>query len=138
MVKPMVPELMVQQQINGAWQHMVGVMMLNRARGVVVKKVLPEFLKRWPTPEKYLRSRSATVQRILHPLGFYRRREEAIRKMSQDFLNWDGQDANDLYGIGRYGSDSYRIFFNHEYDIHPLDKELRAYLEGMGYPQPNL
>lgn len=40
MVKPMVPELMVQQQIDGAWQHMVGVMMLNRARGVVVKKVL--------------------------------------------------------------------------------------------------
>lgn len=58
--------------------------------------------------------------------------------MSQDFLNWDGQDANDLYGIGRYGSDSYRIFFNHEYEIHPLDKELRAYLESIGYPQPNL
>jgi hypothetical protein len=32
-----------------------------------------------------------------------------------------------LYGIGEYGSQSYRIFFNKE-RFEPKDKELRRYL----------
>jgi hypothetical protein len=51
--------------------------------------------------------------------------------MSQDFINWDGADATKLYGIGQYGSESYRIFFLGE-RFEPQDKELRRYL---GYPQ---
>jgi len=35
----------------------------------------------------------------------------------------------DLPGIGKYGSDSYRIFVRGELDVRPTDKELRKYLE---------
>jgi len=28
----------------------------------------------------------------------------------KDYLTWDGNDATMLYGIGEYGSQSYRIF----------------------------
>jgi hypothetical protein len=56
-------------------------------------------------------------------------REHRIRRMSLNFLTWDGQDATELYGIGKYGSDSYEIFFKQNYTVEPTDKELKRYLE---------
>ena len=49
--------------------------------------------------------------------------------MSYDYLTWDGDDATMLYGIGKYGSDSYEIFFKQNYSVEPTDKELKRYLE---------
>jgi hypothetical protein len=49
--------------------------------------------------------------------------------MSQDYLTWDGNDATMLYGIGKYGSDSYEIFYKQNYTVVPTDKELKRYLE---------
>jgi len=49
--------------------------------------------------------------------------------MTEDFLTWDGQDATMLYGIGKYGSDSYEIFFKKNYTVEPTDKELKRYLQ---------
>ena len=130
MVEPLRDDLMVQQQINGAWQHMVGVIMLNQTGRKPVKTVLPEFLSRWPTAEAYLASDPDDVKAVIRPLGFYNRRENTFRRMSEDYLTWDGDDATVLYGIGQYGSESYRIFFQGE-RFEPQDKELRNYL---GYP----
>jgi adenine-specific DNA glycosylase len=131
MAQPLRDDLMVQQQIDGAWQHMVGVIMLNQTGRKPVKTVLPEFLERWPTPEAYLASDPDEVKSVIRPLGFFNRRERSIRRMSEDYLTWDGTDATVLYGIGQYGSESYRIFFQGE-RFEPQDKELRRYL---GYPQ---
>jgi len=131
MPQPLRDDLMVQQQIDGPWQHMVGVIMLNQTGRKPVKTVLPEFLERWPTPEAYLDSDPDEVKSVIRPLGFYNRRENTFRRMSEDYLTWDGGDATVLYGIGQYGSESYRIFFQGE-RFEPQDKELRRYL---GYPQ---
>ena len=128
MIEPLKDELMVQQQINGPWQHMVGVIMLNQTGRKVVKAVLPEFLNRWPTAEKLLRSRIIDIEEVVKPLGMYRVRAKRIYKMSIDFLTWNGVKATDLYGIGKYGSDSYEIFFKNNLSVQPTDKELLRYL----------
>ena len=127
MTQPLRDDLMVQQQIDGAWQHMVGVIMLNQTGRKPVKTVLPEFLSRWPTAQAYLASDPDEVKAVIRPLGFYNRRENTFRRMSEDYLTWDGEDATVLYGIGQYGSESYRIFFQGE-RFEPQDKELRRYL----------
>jgi hypothetical protein len=54
-------------------------------------------------------------------------RWKRLHRMTQDYLTWDGDDATMLYGIGQYGSESYRIFFKNE-RFEPKDKELRRYL----------
>jgi len=51
-----------------------------------------------------------------------------LRRMTEDFLTWDHTDATMLYGIGKYGSDSYEIFFKNNYAVEPTDKELKRYL----------
>jgi methyl-CpG-binding domain protein 4 len=128
-VTPLRDDLMVQEQIDGPWQHFVGVIMLNQTGRKPVKRVLPEFLSRWHDPETFLAAQEEEVIEVIRPLGMYNRRARYLRRMSEDILAWDGDDATDLYGIGRYGSDSYRIFFKGERDIEVTDKELRRYLD---------
>jgi len=65
---------------------------------------------------------------IIKPLGMYNIREKRLRGMSRDYLTWDKQNALDLYGIGKYGNDSYEIFFKKNYNVKPTDKELLRYL----------
>ena len=122
-------DLMVQQQVENLWQHFVGFICLNQTGRIQVKRVLPEFFDRWPTPEKFLRSRKATVINVIKSLGFYNRRENAIRKMTKDFLTWNKVDATKLYGIGKYGSDSYELFYNKRVPENVGDHELKRYIK---------
>jgi len=122
-------DLMVQQQVSTVWQHMVGVICLNQTNRKQVKRVLPAFFERFPTPESVLRSRLITLEEILAPLGMRHVRAKRIYRMSIDYLTWDGEDATMLYGIGKYGSDSYRLFYKNEIPDDIGDHELKRYVE---------
>lgn len=127
--EPLRDDLMVQQQINNSWEHMVGVIMLNQTSRKPVKMTLPEFLYWFPTPYALLQADEDFVKTILAPLGMLNVRYNRLVRMSKDYLTWDGKDATMLYGIGKYGSDSYEIFFKQNYSVEPTDKELKRYLE---------
>jgi methyl-CpG-binding domain protein 4 len=132
MIKTMVDDLMVQQQIRGPhkkWKHMVAVMCLNLTYRKHVKIILPRLFMRYPNPEAYLRGRLATQQRMLKPLGMWEVRSKRIRKMTEQYMEWDGKEASDLHGIGKYGSDSYRIFFFNQIPPDVQDKELKKYVD---------
>jgi len=136
MIQPLRDDLMVQQQLpNGlegfvaAWQHMVAVIMLNQTGRKPVKTVFPIFMHHWPTPDKFARASEQEVKDVIWSLGMVNVRYKRLVEMSYDFLTWDGNDATMLYGIGKYGSDSYEIFFKRNYLIEPTDKELIRYLE---------
>jgi methyl-CpG-binding domain protein 4 len=127
--EPLRDDLMVQQQVSNSWEHMVGVIMLNQTGRKPVKLTLPEFLYWFPTPHALLQADPDFVKTILAPLGMMNVRYERLVRMSQDYLTWDGEDATMLYGIGKYGSDSYEIFFKQNYAVETTDKELKRYLQ---------
>jgi methyl-CpG-binding domain protein 4 len=129
MFNPLRDDLMVQQQITNSWEHMVGVIMLNQTGRKAVKTTLPEFLYWFPTALALLHADEEFVKSIIEPLGMVNVRYTRLIKMSQDYLTWDGNDAEKLFGIGKYGSDSYEIFFKKNYSVQPTDKELKRYLE---------
>jgi methyl-CpG-binding domain protein 4 len=120
---------MVQQQVLNSWEHMVGVIMLNQTSRRPVKSVLPEFLEKWPDADSAAMADVEEIEEIIRPLGMYRVRAKRLKRMSQDYLTWDHDNAKMLYGIGKYGSDSYEIFFKQNYAVEPTDKELKRYLE---------
>ena len=121
-------ELMVQQQVDNAWQHMVGVICLNQTHRKQVKRILPEFFKRWPPHTSILQDTREDVEEMIAPLGMRRVRSERIYRMSEQFESWDGKDATELYGIGKYGSDSYRLFYKNEIPENVGDHELKRYI----------
>jgi methyl-CpG-binding domain protein 4 len=135
MIKPLRDDLMVQQQlpagqtVNGVWQHMVAVIMLNQTGRIPVKTVFPIFMDRWNTPNKFLKATEEEVKDVIWPLGMVNVRYKRLYGMTNDFLTWQHEDATMLYGIGKYGSDSYEIFFKRNYTVEPTDKELKRYLK---------
>jgi len=136
MIQPLRDDLMVQQQLpdglqgkNAAWQHMVAVIMLNQTGRKPVKNIFPVFMHRWPNPGKFLQATPNEVRDVIWSLGMVNRRYDRLTQMTLDFLEWDGDQADKLYGIGKYGSDSYEIFFKQNYQVNPTDKELKRYLE---------
>ncbi len=132
-VIPLRDDLMVQEQLPAqdlrirAWQHMVAVIMLNQTGRKPVKQVLPLFLSKWPRPREFFLASEQQVKDVIWSLGMVNVRYNRILHMTRDYLTWDGDNATMLYGIGQYGSESYRIFFKNE-RFEPKDKELRRYL----------
>ena len=132
-ITPLRDDLMVQEQLPAknlyirAWQHMVAVIMLNQTGRKPVKQILPAFLNKWATPYEFTHAGEQEVKDVIWNLGMVNVRYTRIQRMTQDYLTWDGKDATMLYGIGEYGSQSYRIFFKNE-RFEPKDKELRRYL----------
>ena len=122
-------ELMVQQQVDNAWQHMVGVICLNQTHRKQVKRILPDFFRRWPTHTSILQDTKEDVEEMIAPLGMRKVRSERIYRMSEQFESWNGEDATELYGIGKYGSDSYRLFYKNEIPENVGDHELKRYIE---------
>ena len=120
---------MVQQQVVNVWQHMVGVICLNQTGRKKVKKVLPSFFQKFPTPEALLQSNKEVIATLLQKLGMKYVRSHRIWRMTEEYLTWDGEDATELFGIGKYGSDSYRIFYKNEIPDNVQDKELRRYIK---------
>ena len=136
MMQPLRDDLMVQQQLpNGlegrvaAWQHMVAVIMLNQTGRKPVKTVFPVFMDRWYIPPLFLLATEEQVKEVIWSLGMVNVRYKRLVEMTYDFLRWNLDDAIELYGIGKYGSDSYEIFFKQNYAVEPTDKELIRYLE---------
>lgn len=148
MIQPLRDDLMVQQQlpdgldsVTGAWQHMVAVIMLNQTGRRPVKTVFPVFVNRWRNASSFYRAvtyldQEQAVRDIIWPLGLVNVRYNRLVRMTQDFMTWDHEDATKLYGIGKYGSDSYEIFFKKNYSVTPTDKELRRYLQKKSLSQP--
>ena len=122
-------DLMVQEQVENVWQHMVAVICLNQTGRKKVRELLPPFFKRFPNSWKLLLSDKETIAEMLKGLGMKNVRANRIWRMSCDFINWDGNDATKLFGIGKYGSDSYEIFYKNNIPENVQDKELRKYIQ---------
>jgi endonuclease III len=122
-------DLMVQQQVETVWQHMVGVICLNCTGRKQVKKVLPILFIVAPTPIHFLNTPESAIKKIIESLGMVNIRYNRLKRMTEDFLTWDGEDATMLHGIGKYGSDSYRLFYKHEVPDNVGDHELKRYVE---------
>jgi endonuclease III len=108
---------------------MVAVICLNQTYRKQVKECLPLLFNKWPTAEKMSRAPLRSIQKVIRPLGMWKVRSKRLKKMSQQFPEWDQKEASDLYGIGRYGSDSYKIFYLNKTKIKVEDKELKKYLK---------
>lgn len=113
---------------HNPWQMLIVCMMLNQTSHKQVDLVKESFFKKYPTPEKLINAKDEDVIQIIKPLGFYNKRCLMWKKFSIEWLNNKWQKIDELTGIGKYASDSWRIFQDYEYNIKVEDKELKKYL----------
>lgn len=112
--------------------------MLNLTSGRQLEGVDHELFSRWPTAHHLAIADQGEVAEVVRRLGLYNRRSRQLIRMSTAYaFLWDGRDPLSLPGIGKYGSDSYRIFVRGETDLVVEDKELKKYLAWRAsFPKP--
>lgn len=112
------------------WKLLCCCICLNLCSGRALESVHEDLFALWPTPLHMATADCTEVETLMTQLGLQRRRALALIRMSTAYACWwDGGNPMDLPGIGKYGSDSYRIFVRGELEVRPTDKELRKYLE---------
>jgi methyl-CpG-binding domain protein 4 len=65
---------------------------------------------------------------LIAPLGFKNRRTNTIKKFSREWTRKQWTEPIELYGIGKYGQDSWEIFQRGNLDVKPTDGALVQYL----------
>lgn len=122
--------LFQERYADDPWKLLVSVICLNLCTGRAYETIHEDLFLLWPTPMEMALADPLDLEALLSHLGLQRRRSKSIIRMSTAYACWwDGRDPMDLPGIGKYGSDSYRIFIRGELDLEVQDKELRKYLE---------
>jgi methyl-CpG-binding domain protein 4 len=112
------------------WKLLCCVICLNLCSGRMLETIHLQLFKRWPTALHMAVADLSELEQMIAPLGLQTRRAKSLMRMSAAWAClWDGKKPDDLPGIGKYGSDSYRLFIRGELDIPVEDKELRKYLE---------
>lgn len=112
------------------WKLLTCTICLNMCTGKVFERIHEDLFALWYTPYEMAVADAADLELLVSPLGLQRRRARNIIRMSTSYaFFWNGRNPMDLPGIGKYGSDSYRIFVRGELHIPVEDKELRKYLE---------
>lgn len=128
------PYHLIQEDLrDDPWALLVACIMLNCTTAKQVKQVLPEFFSRWQSPMEVLRADDDEMVEVLRPLGMMNRRVERIKGMTFDFISLrpdiHPEQIDNIYGVGKYAADSFRIFVLGYLVLDVLDKELRNYVE---------
>ena len=111
MIPPVSPYGLIQESLwPNEWRILVSCMMLNCTSRIQVERVLPEFFRRWPVPEKFMDANLDEVAELCRSLGFANRRTKNLRSMTERYLKGDWSHASELPGIGTYGARSWEMF----------------------------
>ena len=103
--------------------------MLNCTSRKQVDQVRDKFFRLYPDPVKAQQADSAEMAEVIALLGFKNKRANTIKRFSSDWMNLDWTEPCELYGIGKYGQDSWEIFQKGNLKVEPTDGVLKKYLE---------
>jgi methyl-CpG-binding domain protein 4 len=121
--------LLEEELYENPWKLLVGCLLLNKTTAGQVRSVIWDLFKLIPTPEAAAVLEDVSeIENIIQPLGLFRKRAVAIKKMSIEFIDKDWRDPKELFNLGQYASDAYFIFCRGMWrDVQPEDKDLKRY-----------
>lgn len=120
--------------ISRPFWMLVACSLVNLTKWTVAEPIFQELYRRsggdssWFLPF----DREAELQKLLKPLGLWRRRTKSLQKMAFVYRVTKPRKASDLIGVpgcGKYARDSWAIFIDGDYGVEPTDHILLKYLE---------
>ena len=127
---PKSPFNLIQEHLwSDPWRIFVACIFCNLTRRVDAEPYMWKFFDKYPDPPAAARADPSDIQEMIQPLGLSERRSKTLVRMSDDYINKDWKLSPDvLYGIGKYGSDAYRIFCLGDWrNVQPRDHALNDY-----------
>ena len=126
---PKSPFNLIQEELyTDPWKLLVATIFLNKTGGRNAIPVLWKFFDQFPNADATSRADAQQIEGIIQPLGLFRKRAQILIRFSREYLEKMWTYPHELYGIGKYGNDSFRIFCLGEYqDVLPDDRKLNLY-----------
>ncbi|XP_052779116.1 uncharacterized protein LOC128216562 [Mya arenaria] len=126
---PKSPYNLVQESLfHDPWKLLIATIFLNRTTGNAAIPLLWRFFNKWPNPDVARKGDEEAIAKLLQPLGLHERRAHTIKRFSYEYLTKNWKYPIELYGIGKYGNDSFRIFCKNEWkQVRPEDHKLNLY-----------
>tara|TARA_Y100000310_G_C20673515_1_gene811561 strand:+ start:1257 stop:1712 length:456 start_codon:yes stop_codon:yes gene_type:complete len=129
-IPPKSPFNLIQEHLwEDPWRLFVACIFCNLTRRVDAEPYIWKFFEKYPDASVAVSADSDDIRDMIKPLGLSERRSRSLIRMSDDYINKDWRYSPDvLYGIGKYGSDAYRIFCLGEWkSVSPTDHALSDY-----------
>lgn len=121
-IPPRSPYSLIQEDLwPDEWLILVACMMLNCTSRKQVEKALPEFRRRWPTPQAFMAANVVEVTELCRPLGFANRRTASLKKMTEAYVSGTWTHARELPGIGAYAAAAWEVFCCSHVPLEPPD-----------------
>lgn len=128
-IPPKSPYNLIQEILfHDAWKLLIATIFLHKTTATAAIPRLFEFFNLCPTAEVTCITNSKEIEHLMKPLGLSHRKANIITRFSIEYLNKSWRYPSELYGIGKYGNDSYRIFCVNEWRlVQPTDHKLNLY-----------
>ena len=128
-VKPS-PYVLLQEIYNEhPWRMLVCCIMLNCTSRKQVDRVREEFFSKYPDAVDAELADPIEMAELIALLGFKNKRTNTIKRFSNDWMTLEWSEPSELYGIGKYGQDSWEIFQKGNLAVSPNDGVLNTYLD---------
>ena len=110
------------------WKMLTCCVLLNLTRRVQVEKIIHTLFNKYPNPKGMAEANEDELRSIIQDLGMANKRSKTLIRMSKEYISGNWKNAIDLHGIGKYGSDSDRMFYLGEWrSVEPKDGALVGY-----------
>ncbi|KAI4823352.1 hypothetical protein KUCAC02_011941 [Chaenocephalus aceratus] len=126
---PRSPYNLIQETLfHDHWKLLVATIFLNKTSGKMAIPVLWQFFERYPSAEVTREADWKPLSELMKSLGLYELRAKTLVRFSDEYLTKQWRYPIELYGIGKYGNDSYKIFCVDEWRVvKPEDHMLNKY-----------
>ncbi|CAG9767873.1 unnamed protein product [Ceutorhynchus assimilis] len=127
-VPPKSPHHLLEEDLyHDPWALLVATIFLNKTACSTARPYVFWFLEDNPDPLTVVSKGVKDLKIYFEPLGLQSTRALQVWNMSHDFLYKQWTKVSDLYGIGKYGEDAFRMFCMGDFSVEPEDRFLRIY-----------
>lgn len=122
--------LIQEDYLDDPWKMLVCCILLNQTTNQQVRKVLLPLFELIPDPWTASNTQAEQIVPIIRSTGFSSVKSQRIVDLSKKW-NSGFDSVLELPGVGRYASDSWKIFVEKNIHIQVTDKKLQAYLDSV-------
>ena len=110
-VPPKSPFNLIQEQLwQDPWRIFVACIFCNLTRRHTAEPLLWKFFNMYPTAPDASQADEKVLEDLLQPIGLSKRRAKTLVRMSKEYLDKKWEEPIELYGIGKYANDAWKIF----------------------------
>ncbi|XP_076255508.1 methyl-CpG-binding domain protein 4-like isoform X2 [Rhynchophorus ferrugineus] len=127
-IPPKSPHNLIEEQLwNDPWALLIATIFLNRTSCQIARPYVFWFLNDNPNPSLVLEKNVNDLEIYFRALGLQITRAKQVWRMSYDYIYKNWKRVGELYGVGRYGEDAFRMFCLGDFTVEPKDRYLKIY-----------